>query len=221
VGLLQNGTYTYDEYKKGDDSFDKRALAFTCAHVSITDTATEVAYGSNGDTKGKVQRLVRGEIAECHSQRESNPHDLGCVNKQVVKSCHTQEVKWRASSKAEASTAWDATKLSMFEVGVEVAEEGTPSTAGCYFRQPNGCRGSRATRHFWGQFSNPKTDWTLDNWGMRKAGSGNSQSNCEGRKSRHDRWCGNTDSEWLFVAGNKWVECDALALRKATSVGRL
>jgi len=211
VGLLQNGNYKDAHYKKGDDSLDNRALAFTCAQVSITDTASRVGWFTNGRTHGTVQRLVRGEIAECHSQLESNPHDLGCVNKQVVKSCHMQEVWWHASSHAAASTAWDATKLSMFEAGVEVAEEGTPSTAGCYTRQPNGCAGKM----------HPTTAWTLDHWGMSNAGSGNSQSDCEGRKSGHDSWCGNTDSEWLFVAGDKWVECDALALRKVTSIGRL
>lgn len=48
---------------------------------------------------------------------------------------------------------------------------------------------------------NPEPDWTLDIWGMENQHSGFSQRRCKHRKRGHDRWCGNTDSEWLFVTG--------------------
>ena len=67
----------------------------------------------------------------------------------------------------------------------------TPTDPGCYTRQPNGCPGKM----------DPTTVWTRDTWGEANANSGSSQSACEGRKSGHDGWCGNSDSEWTFVPG--------------------
>jgi len=110
-------------------SVEDRALAFTCGHVSITDFSSGVIhYLSATRAHGTVYRLVRGEIAECHSQRESNAHDLGCVNKQVVKSCHSKRVQMNPSNSYDsgadrgltaAKAAWAALKPSIFEAGVD------------------------------------------------------------------------------------------------------
>ena len=107
--------------KLKDHGIEDRALAFTCAHVSVTDFSSDVRHFTNGATPASVTvyRLVRGEIAECHSQRESNPHDLGCVNKQVVKSCHSKLVQMNASGTyagwSAVQAAWIALKPSVFE----------------------------------------------------------------------------------------------------------
>lgn len=47
----------------------------------------------------------------------------------------------------------------------------------------------------------PQKVWERDTHGEENMNTGSSKSACEGRKHGHDAWCGNTDSEWLFVAG--------------------
>ena len=101
--------------KKDNYSTDGRALAFTCAQVSVTDFASaphEIVTPKGVSYHGKVYRLVRGDIAECHSQRESNAYDLACVNKALIKSCHMKKVDVLDSNH---DTAWKQAKASLFE----------------------------------------------------------------------------------------------------------
>lgn len=76
--------------------------------------------------------------------------------------------------------------------GTDCIPADTPTDPGCYTRQPNGCPDGKM---------DPTTVWTRDTWGEANATppSGSSQIACEGRKSAHDGWCGNSDSQWAFV----------------------
>jgi len=93
------------------------------------------------------------------------------------------EVEVYEDATADCALAVSLGQTDTFDSGLE---------PGCYTKQPNGCAGKM----------DPVTEWSPDTWGMANAGSDASQSACEGRKSGHDWWCGNTDSSWHFVAAS-------------------
>ena len=103
-----------------DDSVEGRAMGFTCAQVTVVDFASDVTwYSSHSDAaSGTLYRLVRGDVAECHSDRESVMR-MACINKAVIKSCSMMKVEMEASNTyadtAAAQAAWDVVQKEKFE----------------------------------------------------------------------------------------------------------
>ena len=100
-------------------------MAFTCAQVTVVDFASNpnVIVRDDGVTPvtGPVYRLVRGDVAECHSDREQVLR-MACINKAVIKSCSMMFVELSPystyGSTSAAKAAFEVAKEEKFqEVG--------------------------------------------------------------------------------------------------------
>ena len=85
-------------------SLENRALAFTCGQVTTMDSASDVAIPSltSKSPAGTLLRLVQGDVAECHSDRESMMN-MACINKAVIKSYVMTNVEMNTSAYANSS----------------------------------------------------------------------------------------------------------------------
>ena len=86
-------------------SLEGRALSFTCASVYPTEVSSPIVY--TGVYHGELTLLVRGEITECHSERQADPDNLkmACNHYSVVKGCHTAKVELKASNSYKDNNA--------------------------------------------------------------------------------------------------------------------
>ena len=116
-----------------DEPVEDRPVGFTCAQVTVVDFASDVPRTSSGTTpaSGFVYRLVRGDVAECHSDLESVMR-MACINKAVIKSCSMMEVTMNASNTYAdiyaARAAWVVVQKEKFaEVALLHMTQLTPS----------------------------------------------------------------------------------------------
>ena len=103
-------------------SLEDRALAFTCGQVTAMDTVSDIntIYPVPAGTgTGTLSRLVRGDVAECHSDRESMMN-MACINKAVIKRCIMMNVEMNTSSYANSSEVGAAWKILTQETLKEV-----------------------------------------------------------------------------------------------------
>ena len=103
-----------------DVSVEGRAMGFTCAQVTVVDFASDVTRYTSAPIPafGIMYRLVRGDVAECHSDRET-VLSMACINKAVIKSCSMMKVTMNASNTYAdinaSRAAWDVVQKEKFE----------------------------------------------------------------------------------------------------------
>lgn len=106
-----------------DKTVEGRPIAFTCAQVSTVEFSDELTWYGTQSAKavGPVYRLVRGDLAECHSENEKDPAHLkmSCTNHGNVKSCHMKKLELKPSnqydSRSEALSEWESAKEAAFK----------------------------------------------------------------------------------------------------------
>ena len=160
--------------------------------VHVVTLLKQGAAGAVALTGGTFRSDVTPTIMDCVKQCAAN---TGCVAFAYRANGPEDSLQSETEELVQVAEKWDGDDVE------------PPTEPGCYYRQPNGCEGSstrsRRRSSTWGRrrkaLVHPAvTEWTPDSYGQSR-GSWASQWACEGRKSRHDAWCGNQDSEWHFV----------------------
>jgi len=119
------GYHGYNVDVNADSPVEGRAIAFTCVQVATVQFATTISdvftHGVIAASSGKVYQMVRGDLAECHSESEADATNLqmACVNKGIVKGCYMKDIDNGAhDSKAESAAAYETKKAEAFAQGI-------------------------------------------------------------------------------------------------------